>query len=115
MGNKGRRNNQNQELVILKHAVENTNEAFVTINENHEVLVFNKAAEGIFGYSRHEVIGRDLDVIMSPGCSQNHHEAVRRYIETKAPRRIGHVTEIIATRKKRRDVSCLHLILRHPG
>ena len=99
MGNKGCGNNQNQELVILKHAVENTNEAFVTINENHEVLVFNKAAEEIFGYSRHEVIGRDLDVIMSPACSQNHHEAVRCYIETKAPRRIGHVTEIMATRK----------------
>ena len=54
MGTKGDRRNKH-EMVILKHAVENTNEAFVTIDENHKVLFFNKAAEKIFGYSREEV------------------------------------------------------------
>ena len=43
-----------RELAVLKRAVENTNEAFVTINENHKVIFFNKAAEAIFGYSREE-------------------------------------------------------------
>ncbi len=84
---------------ILKHAVENTNEAFVTIDSFHKVYVFNKAAERIFGYSREEVIGRDLGVIMSPSCSRNHRGAVKRYIESRIPRRIGHETEITATRK----------------
>ncbi|NTV31766.1 MAG: PAS domain S-box protein, partial [Deltaproteobacteria bacterium] len=82
-----------------KGAVENTNEAFVTIDRNQEVLFFNKAAEKIFGYSREEVLGRDLDVIMSPKCSRDHHRAVARYIETGVPRRIGHHTEIMAVRK----------------
>ena len=91
--------NQNQEMVILKNAVENTNEAFVTIDENHKVLFFNKAAEKIFGYTRKEVIGRDLNVIMSPGCSRNHREAVTRYVKTRIPGRIGHETEMSATRK----------------
>lgn len=100
MRDKGnRRDNENQELLILKHAVDDANEAFVTIDENHEVLIFNAAAEKIFGYSRQEVIGRDLDVIMSPTCSRNHREAVRHYLESKAPRRIRHSTEITAHRK----------------
>jgi len=90
---------QNKELALLKVAVENTNEAFVTIDENHRVLFFNKAAERIFGYSRDEVLGHDLDVIMAPRCSRNHREAVERYIATRVPRRIGHDTEIVATRK----------------
>ena len=72
MRKKGEDRNQNQEMLILENAVENTNEAFVTIDENHTVLFFNKAAEEIFGYSRKEVIGRDLNVIMSPSCSKNH-------------------------------------------
>jgi len=87
------------ELAVLKGAVENTNEAFVTIDRNQKVLFFNKAAEKIFGYSRDEVLGRDLDLIMSPKCSRDHHQAVARYIETGVPKRIGHHTEIMALRR----------------
>ncbi len=86
-------------MLILNHAVENTNEAFVTIDENHTVIFFNKAAEEIFGYSRQEVIGRDLNVIMSPRCSKNHRQAVTRYVKTRIPGRIGHETEMVASRK----------------
>ncbi len=99
MGAKGNHSKQNQEMVILQSAVENTNEAFVTIDENHTVLFFNKAAEKIFGYSRKEVIGRDLNVIMSPSCSKNHRQAVTRYVKTRIPGRIGHETEMVASRR----------------
>ncbi len=95
----GDRDNDIEELAVLKGAVENTNEAFVTIDQKQKVLFFNKAAEKIFGYTREEVLGRDLDGIMSPGCSRDHHQAVARYIETRIPRRIGHHTEIMASRK----------------
>jgi len=99
MGTKDNHSNQNQEMVILKNAVENANEAFVTIDENHTVIFFNKAAEKIFGYSRKEVIGRDLNVIMSPGCSRDHRQAVTRYVKTRIPGRIGHETEMLARRR----------------
>jgi two-component system sensor kinase FixL len=88
-----------QELAILQGAVENTNEAFVTIDENHTVIFFNRAAENIFGFSRAEVVGKDLNIILSSRCSQDHRKAVKRYLETKAPRRIGHETELNPTRK----------------
>ncbi len=90
---------QSQELIILKGAVENTNEAFVTIDENHKVIFFNQAAERVFGYSRDEVIGHDLDVIMTPRCSKDHRKAVARYKKTRWPKVIGHEKELIATRK----------------
>ena len=90
---------ENKELSILRSAIENTNEAFVTIDEDHKVLFFNKAAEEIFGYSRDEVIGHDLYIIMAPECSRDHHQAVKRYLTTRDPIRIGHETELIATRK----------------
>ena len=99
MENKGELKDEKRVLMILRHAVENTNEAFITIDEGHNVLFFNKAAEEIFGYSREEVAGHDLDVIMSPTCSRNHREAVTRYVKTRIPRRIGHESEIMATRK----------------
>ena len=91
--------NENRELSILKSAVENTNEAFVTIDERHKVIFFNKAAEMIFGYSREEVVGHDLDIIMAPDCSRDPRKAVDHYVRTKLPKRIGHSTELLATRK----------------
>lgn len=99
MGNTGSKEDENRELMILKHAVENTNEAFVTIDKNHRVLFFNKAAEKVFGYGRKEIIGHDLNVIMSPACSRNHREAVARYVKTRIPGRIGHAAEMVASRK----------------
>jgi two-component system sensor kinase FixL len=90
---------EKKHLAVLESAVENINEAFITIDEDHMVLFFNKAAEKIFGYAREEVIGHDLNVIMSPTCSRDHRKAVARYVRTGVPRRIGHATEIMATRK----------------
>jgi two-component system sensor kinase FixL len=87
------------EFLILKHAVENTNEAFVTIDQDHRVLIFNRAAEKIFGYDRDEVIGNDLSVIMAPGCARDHRKAVDRYVRTRVPSRIGHVTEMMGTKR----------------
>ncbi len=91
--------NQYRAMDILRQAVENTNEAFVTIDQGHRVVFFNRAAERIFGYSRDDVIGRDLNYIMSPECSKNHKEAVTRYVKTRIPGRIGHETELTATKK----------------
>lgn len=92
-------NSNNHNLKILEIAVENTNDAFVTIDEEHKVIFFNRAAEKIFGYSREEVVGRDLDTIMSAACSKDHRGAVERYVRTKIPRLISHVNEIKAVRK----------------
>ena len=88
-----------KELTILQGAVQNTNEAFVTIDQDHMVMFFNQAAEKIFGYSRKEMLGQNLDIILTSRCSQNHHKAVERYIKTKNPVLIGHETEFIAVRK----------------
>ena len=90
---------QARELLILKQAVENTNEAFVTIDQDHRVLIFNRAAEKIFGYDRDEVIGHDLSVIMAPTCARDHRKAVGRYVRTRVPGRIGHATEMMATKR----------------
>ncbi len=91
--------NWSREFIILKEAVENTNEAFVTIDEDHQVVFFNKVAESIFGYKREDILGRDLNTILTPHCSKGHRAAVRRYLETKKATLIGHETEFIAARK----------------
>jgi PAS domain S-box-containing protein len=89
----------NQALTILQGAIENTNEGFVTIDEDHRVVIFNREAERIFGINREEILGKDLGVILSPQCSQGHRTAVARYLDTRKPRLIGHQSEFLTARQ----------------
>ena len=89
----------NQALTILQGAIENTNEGFVTIDETHRVVVFNREAERIFGIGREEILGKDLGVILSPQCSQGHKQAVARYLATRRPKLIGHQSEFMTARR----------------
>ncbi len=84
---------------VLRGAVENTNEAFVTIDQHSRVVLFNKAAERIFGYRREEVLGQELDLLLSPMCADSHREALERYLDTRRPTLIGHETELAVARK----------------
>jgi len=88
-----------REAIILRGATENTNEGFVTIDEHHQVIIFNKAAEKIFGYSREEVLGNDLGLILSRECESGHKSAVSHFLRTGESKLIGHQTEFLTTRK----------------
>ncbi len=87
------------ELTILKGILENINEAIITIDSNHTVLLYNSAAEHIFGYKREDILGRDFNTILTKKCSRNHKRAVENYINTGISKILGHETELIATRK----------------
>ncbi len=87
------------ELNILRGALENTNEAFITIDKDSMVIFFNKAAEQIFGYKRNEMIGKNLVSILGPDCREGHINAVSKYVKTQKSKLIGHETEFVAMRK----------------
>jgi len=95
-----------EELAVLVRAVESTQEGFVTVDEGHKVVFFNRAAERLFGYRREEVVGRDLEVILAPDCSQDHRRAVERYLRSKRPRVTGHAKELVARRKDGSTFPC---------
>ncbi len=107
MGRRGKSRQQKaEEFAVLVRAVESTNEGFVTIDEDHKVIFFNRAAERLFGYRREQVLGRDLDVILAPECSPDHRRAVERYLGAKRPRPIGHARELTARRKDGSTFPC---------
>ena len=51
---------------ILFPALEQTFMAVVLVDERNRVLFFNEAAEKLWGYSRDEVLGRDMNILI-PG------------------------------------------------
>ena len=92
-------NYREDELGILRLAVENTREAFVTIDQDHKILFFNRAAEELFGFGRKEVLGENLDVLLGEQCIKGHKEAVRKFLEGEKKNLTHDEREFTITRK----------------
>jgi len=73
-------------------------DAILSIDENHEIVLFNDAAQRIFGYSRDEVMGKDLNMLI-PAQYRDHYRFVKRFLETRSPRVMGRTLSLTALRK----------------
>jgi two-component system sensor kinase FixL len=88
-----------QQGTRYRGVVETARDAVVTIDESHRILFFNRAAEAMFGYSKQEVLGQDLSVLIPPPHKKVHREYVRRYVETRRGRFIDHTVDLTAQRR----------------
>jgi PAS domain S-box-containing protein len=68
----------------LKTAVlDSSLDCVIAIDRDGRVIEFNPAAERTFGYSREEVLGREMaDLIIPPDLRHRHREALNRIVET---------------------------------
>lgn len=74
-------------------------DGLVTINEYSIIEAFNPAAERIFGYSRNEVIGKHITILMPENLAVDHNEGISRYLRTRVPHIIGKGLEVAGKRK----------------
>ena len=72
-------------------------DSIVTIDANGIVLDFNPAAERVFGYSRADILGRNIaDLIIPEHLRERHRAALKRFVETGEGRVIGARIELTA-------------------
>lgn len=64
-------------------------EGIITINAKCEIRSFNPAAEKIFGYSRQQVIGHNVNMLMPEPDHSQHNGYVKKYLETGEEKIIG--------------------------
>jgi two-component system sensor kinase FixL len=73
-------------------------DGILCIDEGQRITLFNDAAQRIFGYTRDEVLGRNLNMLIPPRYG-DHHQFVRRFLETREPRFMGEIHDLTALRK----------------
>ena len=87
------RNSQALQAAIIATALDGV----ITIDEQGLVVEFNPAAEQIFGYSREQALGANLDqLIIPPLLRAAHHQGLRTYLATGAQQVLGRRIEVPA-------------------
>ena len=74
-------------------------EGIVVIDTEGIIERFNTAAEAMFGYSREEMIGIDVGILMPGPDQEQHNDYIQRYLSTGVARIIGKGREVKAQRK----------------
>lgn len=67
--------------------LEIASDAIISVNNNHEITLFNKGAERIFGYTTEEVLGKSLALLMPDRFAEVHHQHISQYANTEGSAR----------------------------
>ena len=79
--------------------LESVTDAVVTIDEEHKIVVCNRAAEKMFGYPCSEILGKDVSPLIPSAYQPEHWGYVKRYLDSGVPRVLGKSRECLGQRK----------------
>ncbi|HXG52812.1 MAG TPA: PAS domain S-box protein [candidate division Zixibacteria bacterium] len=74
-------------------------DALVSIDRRGSIVEFNPAAERLFGYSRDEVAGKPVGLLMPEPYKSEHGDYIARYETTREARAVGRIRTVKAKRK----------------
>jgi PAS domain S-box-containing protein len=98
----------------VKQLMATTQDAVVAIDRRSRIVLFNPAAEKIFGYPPAEVQGQRLQMLMPAPYASEHDEYVARYERTGEARAIGRV-RVVSARRKNGEVFPMELSVTEVG
>lgn len=83
----------------LRSLIDTTQDAVVSIDRQARIVLFNPAAERMFGYSASEVRGQKVSLLMPDPFAREHDDYIARYERTGERRAIGRIRTVAARRK----------------
>jgi PAS domain S-box-containing protein len=83
----------------FRQILESAADAIIISDERGRILITNGQAEQLFGYTRRELIGQSVDLLVPEGLRDQHVAERRGYYDHLTPRPMGTDLEIFARRK----------------
>ncbi len=83
----------------LQSLIDTTQDALLSIDRQGKIVLFNPAAEQTFGYTREEIVGEKVNMLMAEPYQSEHDSYIERYERTGVPHAIGRIRAVTAKRK----------------
>lgn len=84
---------------MMRLAVEASPNGIIMANRDGEIVMVNAATEKLFGYSRQELIGSSLEMLVPERFRKQHPEYRKGYISESKSRPIGHGRDLFGLHK----------------
>jgi PAS domain S-box-containing protein/putative nucleotidyltransferase with HDIG domain len=86
--------------LISASVIEASLDAIVSVDEEGRIILWNPAAESMFGYTRQEAIGQPVTILMCEKDRNTHLTYMKHFLKTgKSHRMVGRMTEVQGLRK----------------
>jgi len=86
--------------MFSENLIETAHDAIVCIDEDGSVRVWNHSAEKIFGYSKSEIMGKSITIIIPEKYKKKHEEGLQRFLQTGQARMIGRSIDVFGKTKE---------------
>lgn len=83
----------------FQSVIESANDAIIITDDLGTIIQWNQGAQIIFGYSKEEVLGLNIDVIVPERFKEAHRKGMERYRSSKISHVIGKTVELTGYRK----------------
>jgi len=83
----------------LQRLIDTTQDAVISIDRQGRIVLFNPAAERIFGHRGAEVQGQTVSLLMPEPYASEHDQYIARYEQTGERRAIGRIRAVAARRQ----------------
>lgn len=88
-----------QDQEIFNILLETVSEAVVIVDNHQKIMEVNTAAVAIFGYTKKEFIGRDLNLLIPSNYHDSISEYFEKFIQRGKRRKLGEATDIYGLKK----------------
>jgi len=89
---------------ITRVIADTASDAIITIDEQSTILFVNRAAEKVFGYTRAELIGQSMTMLMPDYLRHLHRSGLKRYLSTGARHISWDAVELPGLHKDGREI-----------
>lgn len=94
----------NVDATHLTSLFENATEGIILTNGAGNIILVNPAAERVFGYAAHELIGNPIEVLIPDHVRPSHHAMREGFYKRPSNRVMGHGRDLYGRRKDGSDI-----------
>ena len=88
---------QNDQISSL--LLEAISEAVVVVDNHQKIVEINASAEAIFGYSKEEIVGKNLDILLPSNYHESHSAHFKEFMKKAARRKMSDSKDIFGLHK----------------